>query len=179
VNPEALHAGYDSRSPDAGDASGAGSKQHIVDNKKRTISSAVRYAGFGACLPPMTKHPCTTTQTQPPAKPGRTHKVAPLLPRARAPTSSLGVHRPYATAFSDDAYDRDALPRLLSTAEVAAIFRRSKRTIRNWTQRGYLRPVRVGRSLFFRKDDVRALVADRLCRGTLAISLPSLPGRSG
>jgi hypothetical protein len=57
---------------------------------------------------------------------------------------------------------------LLSAAEVAAIFRRSERAIRAWTQRGYLRPVRVGRSLFFREDDVRELIADQLCRGILA-----------
>ena len=54
------------------------------------------------------------------------------------------------------------LPELLSTAEVQAVFGRSSRTIRRWMRRNYLTPVRVGRSLFFRPDDIRRIVSDEL-----------------
>ena len=62
------------------------------------------------------------------------------------------------------------LPRLLSANEVAAVFNCSERTIRNWIQRGYLRPVRVGRSLFFLEADIRELIARRLCHGILTLA---------
>lgn len=54
------------------------------------------------------------------------------------------------------------LPELLSAAEVQAVFGRSSRTIRRWIRRNYLTPVRVGRSLFFRPDDIRRVIADEL-----------------
>jgi excisionase family DNA binding protein len=50
------------------------------------------------------------------------------------------------------------MPVLLSAAQVARIFGRSERTIRNWVRAGHLRPVRVGRSVFFRADDIHALL---------------------
>jgi excisionase family DNA binding protein len=53
-----------------------------------------------------------------------------------------------------------SLPALLSARQVAAIFDRSERTVRNWIRAGHLRPVRVGRSVFFRADDVAALLDD-------------------
>lgn len=51
-----------------------------------------------------------------------------------------------------------ALPALLTPAQVAALFHRTERTVRNWVARGLLRPVHVGRSIFFRAQDVQALV---------------------
>ena len=54
------------------------------------------------------------------------------------------------------------LPELLSAAEVQAVFGRSSRTIRRWMRRNYLTPVRVGRSLFFRPDDIRRVISDEL-----------------
>jgi predicted RNA-binding protein with PUA-like domain len=51
-----------------------------------------------------------------------------------------------------------ALPVLLTPAQVAAQFHRTERTVRNWVARGLLHPVRVGRSVFFRADDARALI---------------------
>ena len=41
------------------------------------------------------------------------------------------------------------------------IFGRSERTLRNWVRAGHLRPVRVGRSVFFRADDIHALLDAR------------------
>ncbi|MFC7477903.1 helix-turn-helix domain-containing protein [Dankookia sp. GCM10030260] len=98
--------------------------------------------------------------------------MGPLLPRVSNPAPCPGDLLRHTTAPGNGANDKEdlpqPLPRLLSAAEVAVVFNRSERAIRAWTQRGYLRPVRVGRSLFFREDDVRALVADQLCRGILA-----------
>ncbi len=47
---------------------------------------------------------------------------------------------------------------VLSTAEVAEMFGRSRRTIRDWVARGLLQPVRVGRSVFIPKAQVDALL---------------------
>ena len=49
-------------------------------------------------------------------------------------------------------------PELLSTREVAAIFRRTDRTIRSWVMAGHLHPLRIGRSVFFKRRDVEALL---------------------
>ena len=50
------------------------------------------------------------------------------------------------------------MPALLSAAQVAQIFGRSERTIRNWIRAGHLHPVRVGRAVIFRADDIHALL---------------------
>ena len=50
------------------------------------------------------------------------------------------------------------LPQMLSIGEVAEIFSRSPRTIRDWVTRGLLQPVRVGRSVFIPKAQVDALL---------------------
>ncbi len=47
---------------------------------------------------------------------------------------------------------------LMSTNDVAELFDRSPRTIRQWVQRGLLTPVRVGGAVFFRRDDIDAMV---------------------
>ncbi len=54
-----------------------------------------------------------------------------------------------------------ALPELLSPRDVAAYFNRSLRTIREWARRGYLKPVRVHGAVFYRRDDVEAIVSPR------------------
>jgi len=51
------------------------------------------------------------------------------------------------------------LPRLLSTQELCAVFRRSSRTIRQWCRGGKLTPVRVGRAVFFRADAVLRMIS--------------------
>jgi hypothetical protein len=56
-----------------------------------------------------------------------------------------------------------ALPRLLSIGDVAQVFDRSARTLRRWIRLGHLVPVRVGGALFFDPDDIRRLIAGRLC----------------
>jgi hypothetical protein len=46
---------------------------------------------------------------------------------------------------------------LMSTAQVAACFNRSPRTVRNWVKVGFLTPVRIGRAVFFRAAEVEHL----------------------
>lgn len=60
------------------------------------------------------------------------------------------------------AAETEPLPALLSTAEIGERFGRSARTIRRWVRRGYLVPVRVGGAVFFRAEDVRQLIVERL-----------------
>lgn len=55
-----------------------------------------------------------------------------------------------------------APPTMLSTAEIAAAFGRSPRSMRRWVERGYLVPVRIGGAVFFRVEDVRRLISDRM-----------------
>jgi excisionase family DNA binding protein len=59
---------------------------------------------------------------------------------------------------------------LLSVADVMALFNRSERTIRRWIAKGYLPSVQIGGAVFFREEDVRALIAGRLSRRVLARS---------
>ena len=56
----------------------------------------------------------------------------------------------------------EPLPHLLSVAEVCAIFRRSERTLRDWADRGLLKRVEIGGAVFFRQDDIRALLESRV-----------------
>ena len=69
-----------------------------------------------------------------------------------------------------------ALPELLSVSEVARRFRRCERSIRRWCRAGRLVPVRIGRSLFFRSDDIRALLARRISNGMVTcVDRPAMP----
>ena len=54
--------------------------------------------------------------------------------------------------------DAPSVPALLSARQVAEIFGRKERTLRNWVRAGHLRPVRVGRAVFFREADIVALL---------------------
>ncbi|MBS5905387.1 MAG: helix-turn-helix domain-containing protein [Acetobacteraceae bacterium] len=47
---------------------------------------------------------------------------------------------------------------LMTAREVATLFRRTDRTIRNWVARGLLKPVRVGRAVYFRRSDVEKIL---------------------
>lgn len=51
------------------------------------------------------------------------------------------------------------LPDLLRTDDVAERFGCCTRTVRRWCAAGHLVPVRIGRSVFFRSDDIRRLIA--------------------
>ena len=51
-------------------------------------------------------------------------------------------------------------PKLMTSADVAAFFGCTERTIRNWRKRGVLRARRVGGSVFFLEDEVVALLND-------------------
>ena len=68
---------------------------------------------------------------------------------------------PETPQFPEPAHD-EVLPALLTTAEVAAMFRRQDRTIRRWISTGRLVPVRVGRAVFFRADDIRRMVSTQM-----------------
>ena len=74
-------------------------------------------------------------------------------------------------ADTDDPGDRPAggpsLPHLLSSDDVEDLFNRSARTLRRWIRAGHLMPVRVGGALFFDPDDIRRLIAGRLCAAVL------------
>ena len=68
------------------------------------------------------------------------------------------------------------VPDMLSTQELAAKFGRSPRTIRRWAQRGDLVPIRVGGGVFYRAEDVRRLIGDRMTASILQRkALPSVP----
>lgn len=68
------------------------------------------------------------------------------------------------------------IPTMLSTAEIAAAFGRSPRSMRRWVERGHLVPVRIGGAVFFRVEDVRRLISDRMVETILK---QKLAGRSG
>ena len=51
------------------------------------------------------------------------------------------------------------LPDLVRAADVAAMFGCNERTIRRWCAAGHLVPIRIGRSVFFRTDDLRRVIA--------------------
>ncbi len=52
----------------------------------------------------------------------------------------------------------NALPQLLTQQEVAVLFRRTPRALRNWEKTERLVPVRVGRSVFYRVSDIHHLL---------------------
>lgn len=76
---------------------------------------------------------------------------------------------------------------LLRMADVAEMFGCCAWTIRRWCSAGHLAPVRIGRSVFFRSDDIRRLIAidmaviivKRGCLGQRHGSDPSSMAASG
>lgn len=106
----------------------------------------------------------------PSSRPGR--GVAPLLPRPpRVLPAVPDVPHPDDAADACPAapnrFPGSSLPRLLTAAEVAAVFRRSERALRDWVRRGHLVPVRIGRAVFFREEEVRALLNGQMRQGLL------------
>ncbi|ATR19507.1 hypothetical protein CTJ15_03840 (plasmid) [Roseomonas sp. FDAARGOS_362] len=103
--------------------------------------------------------------------PGARRNVSPLLPRPpRAPPATPEPFPGDATDVPPSAPDRSpaaSLPKLLTAAEVAAVFRRSERALRDWVRRGYLAPLRVGRALYFHEEEVRALLGGRMRQAIL------------
>lgn len=50
---------------------------------------------------------------------------------------------------------------LLTVGDVSSVFAIHPRTVRNWAAEGILSPVRVGRTVRFRREDVQALIDSR------------------
>ncbi|MDT8351884.1 helix-turn-helix domain-containing protein [Roseomonas mucosa] len=103
-------------------------------------------------------------------RPGR--GVAPLLPRPpRVLPAVPDIPHPDDTADAFPAAPGRSpaatMPRLLTAAEVAAVFRRSERALRDWVRRGYLAPLRVGRAVYFHEEEVRALLGGRMRQAIL------------
>lgn len=66
---------------------------------------------------------------------------------------------------------------LMTTHDVCAVFGRTSRTIRNWVRAGHLRPVRVGRAVFLRREEVEQLASGKpACEQE---DEPQSPGLSG
>ncbi|MBL6082568.1 helix-turn-helix domain-containing protein [Belnapia sp. T18] len=66
---------------------------------------------------------------------------------------------------------------LMALSEVAALLRRSERTLRRWRQDGLLRDVRLGGSVWIRRSDLeRALRADDANNRDAATHEPSVMG---
>jgi hypothetical protein len=55
-----------------------------------------------------------------------------------------------------------SLPNLLTTAQVAALFGASVKTIGRWRKAGILASAKLSGTVFFDADDVRALIAQKL-----------------
>jgi hypothetical protein len=71
---------------------------------------------------------------------------------------------------------------LLTARRVEALLGRTRRTLRNWERRGWLRPVRIGRSIFYRPRDIEALAecgAPRLPAAPTSAPNQSVPALSG
>jgi hypothetical protein len=113
-------------------------------------------------------HPHGRPRRGPFSLPAWSHRV----PAGASPIAAPAAADP--PAFAADTGDPAAgspatvLPRLLSIGDVAALFNRSARTLRRWIRLGHLAPVRVGGALFFDPDDIRRLIAGRLCAAILA-----------
>lgn len=60
------------------------------------------------------------------------------------------------------------LAQLITIGEMADLFRRTGRTIRNCIRGDVLKPIQIGRSVFFREADVLALLGFDVARGDAA-----------
>jgi hypothetical protein len=55
-----------------------------------------------------------------------------------------------------------ALEPMLPSSDVQALLGKCERTLRRWEKRGFLRPIRVGRTLLYQPEDIRNLIAKGL-----------------
>lgn len=55
---------------------------------------------------------------------------------------------------------RNAIPELMTVAEVCAVFRRSDRALRDWAEREWLKPIHIGGNVYYRREDVVRLARD-------------------
>jgi len=58
----------------------------------------------------------------------------------------------------DSHVDDNQQPRLMTRSEVAELFHRKPRTISAWCRNGLLRPLRIGRSVYFSREEIEALL---------------------
>jgi len=49
-------------------------------------------------------------------------------------------------------------PRLMTRAQVAALFQREPRTISEWARKGLLRPIRIGQAIYFQREDIERIL---------------------
>jgi hypothetical protein len=112
-------------------------------------------------------HPHGGPRRGPFSLPAWSHRVPAGASTLVAPAADLLAYVAY-TADPAAGSPATALPRLLSSGDVAELFDRSARTLRRWIRLGHLVPVRVGGALFFAPDDIRRLIAGRLCAAVLA-----------
>ena len=70
-------------------------------------------------------------------------------------------NRPSHEAGPADRPENAPLPVLMTVKDVCALAKKTDRTIRNWMKAGHLRPIRIGRTIFFRRDEVEALFQKR------------------
>ena len=71
------------------------------------------------------------------------------------------------------------LSELIRGADVAAMFGVTDRTVRRWCAAGHLVPVRIGRSVFFRTDNIRRLIATDMVKATVKRAKGRTRQRSG
>ncbi len=62
----------------------------------------------------------------------------------------------------DDDHPNRSSVQLFTAQEVCQLCNRSDRTIRKWRQLGRLRPVRIGRTLFYRVEDIKAILDEQI-----------------
>ena len=93
-----------------------------------------------------------------------------------SPRGHAADNRPTAEIWNGDVAPASPpsaeIPDMLSPGEIAAKFGRSTRTMRRWAQRGDLVPIRIGGGVFFRAEDVRRLISDRMVAAILTQKSP-------
>ena len=114
------------------------------------------------------KHPHGRPPSGPFSLPAWSHhalaSASPIVAHAAAEAAAFITNT---VAPGDRPAGGPSLPHLLSSDDVEDLFNRSARTLRRWIRAGHLMPVRVGGALFFDPEDIRRLIAGRLCAAVL------------